>query len=68
MQNNTFDEIAERHVELGGEPLKDFQQTALDPNAGLSAADSFHGRLLPCYLASGQLPRIGAMFGAVAAC
>ena len=68
MQNDAFDEIAERHVELGGEPLEDFQQTAFDSNAGLSAADSFHGRLLPCYLFSGQLPRFGAMFGAVAAC
>src|SRR5262249_44085514 len=49
VQDDAFDKIAERHVELGSKCFQDLQQAAFDPNARLNTRYLFHGMLLPCY-------------------
>ena len=39
VENDTFEKVAEGHVSIFGESLEYFQQSLLDPDAGLDALD-----------------------------
>src|SRR5215469_14201719 len=42
VQHDAFEQVAERQVELGGERLQHFEQTAFQPHARLGTGDRFH--------------------------
>src|ERR1700730_6888553 len=49
VQRDALEQVAEGEVELGGERLKNLQQPALEPDAGLGADHWLHGPMLPWY-------------------
>src|SRR6516165_8760183 len=52
VQHDALEQVAEGHIELGGECLQHLEQSALETHAGLGTGDGRHGRygtLVPRY-------------------
>src|SRR5215469_16774767 len=49
MQHDALQQVAEGHIELGGERLQHLEQPGLEAHAGLGTGDGLHVRMVPWY-------------------
>src|SRR6516162_1285708 len=56
VQHDALEQITQRHIQLGSEPLQHLEHAALETHSGLGAGDGFHvqyGNLVPKYQSTG---------------
>jgi hypothetical protein len=46
VQHDALEQVAQRQVEVLGEPFEDLQQAALHPDAGLHPLNCYHGTMV----------------------
>src|SRR6516165_2269751 len=58
MQHNALEQVAEGHIELGGERLQHLEQTALEAHPGLDTGYGLHGLMVTLYQCTSQKHRL----------